>query len=329
MTGPKLTVAVPAAGRGTRLEPITLKHSKAVTPVLGVPILKRVIDGFREIGLEDFVVVKAPDDAEIDDLCLKLEREGCRIKTAVQEKRLGTAHALLQARDLIETDFVLCSCDNLFSESHLRNLVAWHMEHRPPAVITLEPLVPEKLTSRAAVRLDGSLIVEIKEKPGDEKPADGKSEWDALAKFLFTFDRRLLDYLDRIEPSPRGEFEVQSALDLLMRDSDAPARGLLADNCLHLTSEQDLVDIHKHYLDKHRPFGIHENARVKPDAVISEPVMIEEGARIGAGAIIGPYVYVGKNAVIGNGARVENAVLYPGARVEPGTTVHNRILTDD
>ena len=89
MNPPELAVVILAAGKGTRLEPITFRHSKAMTPILGTPILARIIESFRKAGMNDFIVVKGPGDPELDKLCAKLREEGVAIKTAVQKKRLG------------------------------------------------------------------------------------------------------------------------------------------------------------------------------------------------------------------------------------------------
>lgn len=328
MSRSELTVVILAAGKGARLEPLSLHHSKAMTPILGVPILARIIELFRKVGLSDFVVVKAPDDADLDKLCDDLHNPahgGISIRTAIQEKQLGTAAALHEACELIKGDFILSSCDNLFPEKHLDSLIREHLTFKPPAVITLEPFAPAMLKRSAGVRLDGNNVLEIREKPGDAVPGDKPERWDAMAKFLFVFQHRLLDYLERIKPSVRGELEVQDALCLLMKDSDVRPRGVFAGEFLHLTSEMDLINIHKHYLEKLKPFSIHARASIHSRAVILDPVMIEERAEICAGAVVGPYVYMGKSAYVGADARVNNAVIYPQGRVNQGEVLEGAI----
>ena len=54
-----------AAGRGTRLYPITKTRTKAMCPVAGKPIIERVMDTLIAYGISDFILVISPDDSEI------------------------------------------------------------------------------------------------------------------------------------------------------------------------------------------------------------------------------------------------------------------------
>jgi len=316
-----ITVVVLAAGKGTRLGALRLAHSKAMTPILGVPVLQRIIEGFARNGVSDFVVVASPDDESLTEWAQRFAKNGLCLKVAFQKERKGTAHALMQARPFIRQDFAVTSCDNLYPDSHLSSLLTVHLAHRPPAVITTADFVPKDLDKAAGVRLTGSLVREIREKPGRESKG-----WDAISKFLFTFRKDLLDCLDAVHPSPRGEMELQDAITLFMEMRDEFCRAVKVGSFLHLTSMEDLIAIHRHYLDHGRDVIIHPEARVAPGVTIHHPVMIDAGASIESGAVIGPYVYVGPGAAIGAGATLDNSIVYPGARVEPGRKASGEII---
>ena len=51
-----------AAGIGTRLYPLTQNRSKAMQPVLGMPIVGRVMENLLEHQIEDFILVVNPND---------------------------------------------------------------------------------------------------------------------------------------------------------------------------------------------------------------------------------------------------------------------------
>ena len=316
-----ITVVVLAAGKGTRLGPLRLAHSKAMTPILGVPVLQKIIEGFARNGVSDFVVVASPDDEPLIAWAGRFAQKGLTLKLAFQKERKGTAHALLQARPLIRQDFAVTSCDNLYPDSHLSHLLTAHLTHRPPAVITTADYQPQDLDKAAGVRLMGSMVREIREKPG----RDSKG-WDAISKFLFTFRKGLLDCLDAVRPSARGEMELQDAITMFMEMCDEFCRAVKVERFLHLTSMEDLIAIHRHYLDNGREVIIHPEARVEPGVTLRHPVVIDRGASVEAGASIGPYVYVGRGASIGAGATIEQSIIYPGARVEPGRAASGEII---
>jgi NDP-sugar pyrophosphorylase family protein len=316
-----ITVVVLAAGKGTRLGALRLAHSKAMTPVLGVPVLQRVLEGFATNGCHEFVVVASPDDEALIAWAERFGRNGLALKLVFQKERKGTAHALLQARPCIHQDFAVTSCDNLYPDAHLSHLLTAHLALRPPAVITTADYQPPDLDRAAGVKLTGSMVREIREKPGRDS-----SGWDAISKFLFTFRKGLLDCLDAVRPSARGEMELQDAITLFMEMCDEFSRAVKVENFLHLTSPEDLLHIHRHYLDSGRSLIIHPEAQVAAGVTMRHPVMIDRGARIESGAVVGPYVYVGPGAIVGGGAELENAVVYAGARVAAGRSVRGEIV---
>ncbi len=319
--GIPLTAVILAAGQGRRLEPVSLTHSKAMTPIIGIPITELVVQRLRGIGFERFVLVIGGDDDDLAALAEGLRKRGVSIDTAVQAERLGTAHALMQARSLIDQDFLLASCDNLYPESCMRDMAETFLESRPPAVVASFKIGPGDLGRCAGVRLDRDCILEIVEKPGE-----GTGPWDAVAKFFFIFNKSILEHLDRISPSPRGEYEVQSALQKLLAESTQPAKSVFVHDFLHLTTADDLIRIHRHYLSNHTPFSINEDARVERGVEIIQPVMVDAGAQVQAGARLGPYVYIGRQAQIGSGAVVEESIIYANAIVPKGSKIKNEIV---
>ncbi|MFO8057804.1 MAG: NDP-sugar synthase [bacterium] len=316
-----LTVVILAAGKGTRLGPLRLAHSKAMTPILGVPVIQKVLESFSINGCHDFLVVGSPDDEPLISWAQSFHNGGLRVRLAFQEERKGTAHALLQARSSIHQDFVVTSCDNIFPASHVSNLLTAHLAHRPPAVLTTSDYQPEDLERSAGVKLMGDMVQEIVEKPGRDSTG-----WDAISKFLFIFRKDLLDCLDAVRPSARGELELQDAITLFMEISDEFCRAVKINEFLHLTSQEDLIHIHRHYLKNHRQFIIHPEAKVRPGVTIHHPVMIGRRSLVESSCELGPFVYVGDDARVESGARLKNSVVYPGARVSSEEEVQDRIV---
>jgi len=54
-----------AAGKGCRLHPITSSRSKAMLPILGKPIVERVMELLLPNGVDDFILVVSPEDRDI------------------------------------------------------------------------------------------------------------------------------------------------------------------------------------------------------------------------------------------------------------------------
>jgi NDP-sugar pyrophosphorylase family protein len=54
-----------AAGKGSRLNPITLNRSKAMVPILGKPIVERVMEELVQNGIHDFILIVSREDSEV------------------------------------------------------------------------------------------------------------------------------------------------------------------------------------------------------------------------------------------------------------------------
>ncbi|HSJ56664.1 MAG TPA: sugar phosphate nucleotidyltransferase, partial [Anaerolineae bacterium] len=112
-----------AAGHGSRLQPITLTRSKAMVPILGKPIVERVMEHLLANGVRDFILVVSPNDRHITRHFQRETELDVEVRFAYQAERLGMANALECAAPLIDDDIVLSACDNLISPAHVSNML--------------------------------------------------------------------------------------------------------------------------------------------------------------------------------------------------------------
>ena len=145
-----------AAGKGSRLHPITVQRTKAMIPILGKPIVARVMETLLENGLHDFILVVSPDDREIMDYFQNETMPGVRTQFVVQPERRGMADALLRAAPLIHEDFILSACDNLVSKEDVGGMLAlWQSTPKPEGVLALMEVPTEKIKSVGIVEVQG------------------------------------------------------------------------------------------------------------------------------------------------------------------------------
>jgi len=279
-----------AAGKGQRLGCLTRNRSKAMVPVLGVPIAERVMAGLALSGLDDLILVVSPDDHLIGPHFRHGSglNDRVRIRTCVQPEPLGMAHALRQAARLIQDDFVLAACDNLVPAQDVTRLLArWQVPPQLDGLLALTPVVPEQVASTGIVEMEGERVVRIVEKPPPERAPSTVASIP-----LYCFSRRILEYLPAVARSPRGEYELQDAIQMLI-EGGGHVQGEMIAGRLSLTRPADLLAINRHYLARrdcsHRRL---DAARVGPDTRLTAPVHIGPGTVIGADCVIGP------NAVI-------------------------------
>jgi dTDP-glucose pyrophosphorylase len=310
-----------AAGRGSRLRHLTRHRSKAMLPVVDRPIVAWVAKRLIAAGAENVILVISPGDREIVRYFDAAPEWAGRVRFAVQSERLGMAHALGCAAPYIDGDFVLSACDNLVPPDDVtRVLREWRASPRADAVLTLMPVEPGRLGSVGIVEMDGARVTRIVEKPA---PEEAPSNISSLP--LYCFSECILDLLPDVPLSPRGEHELQDAIQMLI-ERGGLVRGVLIDRRMTLTDSDDLLAINRRFLLRMGGLIGAGLGSVRDQARLVPPVYVGDGVTVGEGCVLGPGVVIEGQSVIGAGAVVRDAVVLRGGVVEERASVMGRVL---
>jgi len=310
-----------AAGKGSRLQHITLTRSKAMLPIVGRPMVERVMLDMVANGVQDFVLVVSPDDRYITHYFRRESDIKAEVRFVYQPQRLGMANALACAAPLVTDDFILSACDNIVSAEHVGRMIdAWQWPTKPNALLTLMSVEPDRIGSVGIVEMDGPWIKRIVEKP---KPEESPSHISSLP--LYCFSPPILEYLPEVPLSPRGEYELQDAIQMVI-ERDGRVGGVMCKRRLTLTNAADLLAINRHYLMRT------DRPQLAPQTVGSNtqlvtPLRVETGTVIGANCVIGPNVYIERECRIGDGVTIRNAVVLRETTVPDGATLVDQVVS--
>ena len=204
-----MQAVVLAAGKGTRLQPLTEDKPKVLVEVNGTPLIQDVFDNLIDAGADDLVVVVGYKAEQIIDYFGDTYRD-VPITYAHQREQLGLAHAILQAEPHIDGDFMLMLGDNIF-RGNLGDVTNRQQEDRADAAFLVEE-VPFEEASRYGV-LDTNEygeVIEVVEKP-DDPPSN------LVMTGFYTFTPAIFHACHLVQPSDRGEYELPDAIDLLIQ----------------------------------------------------------------------------------------------------------------
>jgi NDP-sugar pyrophosphorylase family protein len=309
-----------AAGKGSRLGPITKTRSKAMLPIVGKPIVERIIENLVAAGLQEFILVASPED---DALREYFQRHAIPdINFVHQTRKLGTADALKQAAPNLKGDFILSACDTLVSVEDVQRLISiWHQQSKIQALLCLQKIFLKDTRKTAIVTLNGDRVTGI-----IEKPAPNQAPTNISSLPLYCFSTRILNYLPQIPLSPRGEYELPDAIQLMI-DAGEDVRGLYLQNRLTLTTAEDLLKLNLHFLNNQAEEIQVDPHKIGPDTILVQPFRIDQGVEIGSGCKIGPGVYLEKGARISDGVQLKNVVVLSGAVIPEGAELINQVVT--
>ena len=203
-----MKAVVLAAGKGTRLRPLTEDKPKALVEVDGKPLIEDVFDNLIELNVDELIVVVGYKKEQIieryDD-----EYRGVPITYTHQREQKGLAHALLTAESHIDDDFVLMLGDNVF-RANLGDVLNRQRESRADAAFLVEEVPMDEATRYGVCDTNEyGEIVEVVEKP-DDPPTN------LVMTGFYTFTPKIFHACHLVQPSDREEFELSDAVDLLI-----------------------------------------------------------------------------------------------------------------
>jgi NDP-sugar pyrophosphorylase family protein len=295
-----------AAGRGTRLGLLTKDRPKSMLPVLGKPIMVRIMDRMREVGIRRFVVVIGENEGGIASYLSTSWYPDIEVEFAIQAIPTGTVDALLLAAPHLTGPFLLTAVDNLTSVEHVRNLTrCFDRSSDQIAALSLLPATPDQIRASCDTVIEHDRIVAIEEKPSHPRGSHA-------AIMLYAFASRFLDYLPAVNVSPRGEREIVSAIQASIAAGQRVGYAI-TDWRLHLTRELDLLAINRQFLREGR--DAHILSEIPSSVQLTPPVRIDPNVSVGQDARIGPNVYLESGATIGQAAVLEDTVVLSGGVV--------------
>jgi dTDP-glucose pyrophosphorylase len=198
-----------AAGRGTRMRELTAELPKPMIAVRGKPVLQHIIEGLRNAGIRDCLMVVGYRA----DVVQNFFSDGTRYNIAVQYKTQtvqdGTGRVVELARDFVgDRPFILAYGDILVDPANYKRLA--DLPDDIDAVLTVTR--GEDVSKGGAVFVNDQMaVVDIREKSDSWS---GLSE-DAIPFYnagLYAFRPSIFDFTARLKPSPRGEYELTDAI---------------------------------------------------------------------------------------------------------------------
>jgi histidinol-phosphate phosphatase family protein len=165
-----------AGGQGERMKPLTRSIPKALTPIEGVPIIKKQIDMLTALGVRDFLILTGYKSEMLHDFLEGAFKENePRVECVATPPEFSPAQRLMHSFTKLDGDILLVYCDNLIYDDDSLNFVlksteplTFLAEERGPGNLTLTPRVEYKsqrtelstLVELGFMKINGNLLVQ-------------------------------------------------------------------------------------------------------------------------------------------------------------------------
>jgi dTDP-glucose pyrophosphorylase len=194
-----------AAGRGTRMRELTNDVPKPMIGVRGKPVLQHIVQGLRDAGVRKFLIIVGYHAEAVRNFFGNGRSHNVAIEYATQTVQDGTGRVVNLARDFTDASpFVLSYGDILISPANYKHVVG--LPDDVEAVITVTR--GEDVSKGGAVFVNEQMeLVDLREKP---KPGEPTSPWYNAG--LYAFRPSIFEFIEKLKPSPRGEYELTDAI---------------------------------------------------------------------------------------------------------------------
>ena len=202
-----------AAGRGTRMRDLTQELPKPMLEVRGKPVLQHIVEGLRGIGLTNLLIVVGWRADVVRNFFGDGSQLGVRIRYETQTVQDGTGRVVALAREFAEEDPFLLSYGDILVAAENYSRIRGALT-QAEAVLTVKR--SDDVSQGGAVFVNDKFeLTDLREKP---KPGEPTSPWYNAG--VYGFRPTIFEQIAKLEPSPRGEYELTDAIRNLALDGN-------------------------------------------------------------------------------------------------------------
>ncbi|MDP2058730.1 MAG: sugar phosphate nucleotidyltransferase [Flavobacteriaceae bacterium] len=311
-----MKIIVPMAGRGSRLRPHTLTIPKPLLPIAGKPIVQRLVEDITKVcgePVDEIAFIIGDFGAEVEkNLVAVAESLGAKGSIYYQEEALGTAHAILCAKESLKGKVVVAFADTLFKAD-------FKLDSDAEGIIWVNKIDDPR--AFGVVKLnENNIITDFV-----EKPQEFVSDLAIIGIYYFkdgAYLKNELQYLIDNDIKEKGEYQLTNALENMKQKGTKFAPGKVIE-WLDCGNYAATVYTNQRVLEFIKNETIIDASLQKENTVIIEPCYIGKNVKI-TNSVIGPHVSIGDNCEIHN-AIITNSLIQKNTHIQTANIANSMV----
>jgi glucose-1-phosphate thymidylyltransferase len=312
-----------AAGEGKRLRPFTETMPKVMLPIANKPLLEYVFDATRKSGIDEIVVVVGYKKEVIMEYFK--DYKDVKITYVIQDRQLGTAHALLQAKKHIKDSFIVLAGDNIIDPGSIAKLLKDQSEY---SLLIKEHPHPSKY---GVVFVENRSIRRIVEKPKEDVGKYISTGIYKLPRSVFT---------DIEQCTSEGAHALSSVIQSLV-DKGKNINTVLAKSWMDIVYPWDLISVNEVMIQGTAastsgviekgvtlkgPVSVGKDTKIYSGCYIVGPVVIGDSCEIGPHACIFPSTSIGNNTVVHPFSEIRSSVIMDDVHIASNSHISHSVI---
>jgi mannose-1-phosphate guanylyltransferase len=331
-----------AAGKGTRVRPITHTTPKPMIPIMQKPVMEFLLELLRQHGFNQIMVNVSHLSEEIENYFRDGQRFGVQIAYSFEGRiedgkligdALGSAGGLKRIQDFqpfFDDTFVVL-CGDALIDLDLGEAVRRHKEKGAMASLITKRVPPDQVSSYGVVVSDpDGRVLSFQEKPSVEDAAS-----DMINTGIYIFEPEVFDFIPSGEP-----FDIGSELFPKLVEAGAPFFALPMEfewidigkvpdywQAIRSVLQGDVRQVQVPGIEVRPGIFTGLNVAANWDKInVHGPVYVGGMTKIEDGAtIIGPAM-IGPSCHICEGATIDNSIIFDYSRIGPGVRLVEKLV---
>ncbi len=308
-----MNIIIPMAGRGTRIRPHSLTTPKPLIPVAGKPIVERLVEdivSLSEEKVESIGFIIGDFGKEVEENLLKIaKRLGAKGHIFYQTEKLGTAHAILCAKELLDGKVIVAFADTLFKGKD-------KIKEEQDGMIFVQKV--EDPSAYGVVKLaEDNHITDFV-----EKPETFVSDLAIIGIYYFkdgAFLRSEMEYLVDNDLKEKGEYQLTNAMENMKQKGSKFYPGEV-EEWLDCGNKDAAVYTNQRVLEFIKDTDLVDETAQLNHSIIIPPCFIGKNVVIDK-SVIGPHVSIGENSIV-KSCIIDNSI------VQLNTEIENKVITN-
>lgn len=309
-----MKIIIPMAGMGKRMRPHTLTVPKPLIPVAGKAIVQKLAEDITKVCNEqpdEIAFIIGPTfgkevEKMLIDVAANLNAKG---SIHYQEEALGTAHAIMCAKDCLDGKVVVAFADTLFKAD-------FKMDTEQEGIIWVQKIDDPRAFGVVKVNDAGHITDFV------EKPQEFVSDLAIIGIYYFKDGanlRKELQYLLDNNIRDKGEFQLTNALENMKTKGVKFTPGKVTE-WLDCGNKDATVYTNQRVLEFMKGDASLRGANVKiENSTIIEPCYIGQNVTV-SNSVVGPYVSLGDNTKV-SGSVISDSI------VQKHTLISNKVIS--
>ena len=304
-----MKIIIPMAGMGKRMRPHTLTVPKPLIPVAGKPIVQRLVEDIATVcneKLDEIAFVIGPAfGKEVEEMLRGVATQlGAKGSIFYQEEALGTAHAIMCAKEALEGKVVVAFADTLFKAD-------FKMDTAREGIIWVQKIEDPRMFGVVKVNAENVITDFI------EKPQTFVSDLAIIGIYYFRDGKNLrneLQYLLDNNIRDKGEYQLTNALENMKMKGLKFSPGKVTEwlDCGNkdatVYTNQRMLEFKKGEKNLISSSYKNNNSMIVAPCYIGENVILKDSK-------IGPHVSIGDNTIIENSV-ISNSIIQKNSKIQ-------------